>query len=498
MIDWLLVLPVVTPLLTAGFLFVAKSDHGMADLVAALGSILQVIGALLLFVFVQEQGTLAIAAGRWAAPFGIVFVADALSATLVLITAVATALVFVISRSDLKKHHSYSLHLVGMQVLTAGIGGAFLTGDLFNLYVWFEVILISSFALLTLDAGRSRIEGATQYVALNLVSTLVFLLAIGVLYGATGSLNFADLQDSARSIPVEYRFLISGLFLFGFCIKAAAFPLYNWLPASYHRLPPAVAILFAALPTKVGIYALVRYFTLVVPLPDSGLQEVLLWVAGGTMLAGILGALAQDDLRRMGSYLIISSIGYLLMGVALYTHMSMTGLVLYIIHAMALKVLLFAAIAYLCRMHGSSKLSDMGGSYRTNPLFALCFLIGAFSLAGFPPLSGFWGKLVLVRAGLEAEAWGIVAVALVTGLMTLVVLLRVWVDAFWRPLPAGAVLMSLSATENRDYLIPVAVAAAFTLVFGVWVAPFYELATSTAVDLLNPASYVRAVLGGSP
>ncbi|GAL17378.1 Na(+) H(+) antiporter subunit D [Vibrio maritimus] len=277
-------------------------------------------------------------------------------------------------------------------MLLAGVYGAFLTGDIFNLYVWFEVMLIASFGLMVLDAGKVQVDGAVKYVVLNLVSTLVFLLAIGLLYGATGTLNLADLHTKAQSMPTETQALLSVLFLFAFAIKSALFPLFSWLPASYHTLPNTVVALFAGLLTKVGVYALIRLFTLVFPLAESGWQPLLIWVAGLTMLTGVLGAAAQFDIKRILSFHIISQIGYMIMGLAIYTPLALAGAIFYIVHHIIVKANLFLIGGFVERRYGSSQLSKLGGVYKSMPLLAFLFIIPAFSLAGFP-LIGFLGQV---------------------------------------------------------------------------------------------------------
>lgn len=486
---FLLVLPVLIPILGSLAIFCCGRHHRLANNLVPLFASMHLLAAIALLLQVENLGPVAVNLGNWPAPFAISFIADRLSSLLVLTTSLVALLVMITARHDLSDQPNYLLHLVGMNVLVAGVCGAFLTGDLFNLYVWFEVILIGSFVLMTLDSSRDRIEGATKYVALNLVSTLVFLLAIGLLYGATGALNLADLSRHASDLPDEYRLLIASLFMFGFAIKAAVFPLYNWLPASYHLLPGATAALFAALPTKVGIYAMLRFFSLVMPLPTTGLQPILLVLAGATMLIGVAGALAQPDVRRKLSFLIIASIGYLVMGIAIFTPLSISGVLFYLVHAMLLKALLLLVAARLRSLYGHDEFEQMGGLAKAQPLLAGCFLVGIFSMAGLPPFSGFWGKFILVRAGLETGHWLLVGIALFVGLMTLFALLRIWTVAFWRPAEG-------EQPDNRidwNYDGPILVLAVLSIALGLYMVPLFDWAQ--AASLLEPADYVRTLLG---
>ena len=369
--------------------------------------------------------------GQWAAPFGIVFIADFLSAALVVITALIGLACILYAIADIQNKPSYTLFHVLFHVLLTGVYGAFLTGDVFNLYVWFEVMLIASFGLMILDATKEQIDGAVKYVLLNLISTLIFLLGIGLLYGATGTLNLADLHVKAQAIPSETKQLLAVLLLFAFAIKSALFPLFAWLPASYHTLPSAIVALFAALLTKVGVYALIRVYTLVFPLDQTPWQPLLIWVAGLTMLTGVLGAASQFDIKRILSFHIISQIGYMIMGLAIFTPVAIAGAIFYIIHHIIVKANLFLIGGYIQSRYGDSRLKNLGGAYKRMPYLAFLFLIPAFSLAGFPPLSGFWGKFVVIKASIETEYYWLAGVALLVGLLTVFSMTKIWSEAFF-------------------------------------------------------------------
>ena len=326
MTHWLLVMPIFIPLLTAtacAFSFRARS---LSSVISWCGAIANLCVAVLLMQQVISNGLQVTAFGDWKAPFGIVFVADLLSASMVLITAIIGIAIVLYSTADLRSKPFYAIYHSLIHALLAGVMGSFLTGDIFNLYVFFEVMLITSFGLMVLGANKEQVDAAVKYVVLNLISTMVFLLAIGLLYGATGTLNMADLHAKVAQLPDTTMMLISGLFLFGFAIKASAFPVFSWLPASYHHLPSAIVALYAALLTKVGVYALMRVFTIVFDLVDSGYQPLLIVIAGLTMLTGVLGAASQFNIKRILSFHIISQIGYMLMGLAIYTPLAITCL----------------------------------------------------------------------------------------------------------------------------------------------------------------------------
>ena len=491
----LLTLPVVLPLLVATLGFFIRHTYKGISLLSSIGAALTLIVSALLMDAILAAGPQAVAFGDWAAPFGIVFVADITSAAMVLITAIIGLAVAIYASVDLKNKPSYGLYHVLFHVLLAGVSGAFLTGDIFNLYVWFEVMLIASFGLMILDADKQQIDGAVKYVALNLISTLAFLLAIGLLYGATGTLNMADLHGKAALIEPAIATPLAGLFLFAFAVKSALFPVFAWLPASYHTMPSAVVALFAALLTKVGVYALIRLFTLIFPLDQIGWQPLLLWAAGLTMLTGVLGAASQFSIKKILSFHIISQIGYMIMGLALFTPLALAGAIFYLIHHIIVKANLFLIGGVLSRIYGTDSLGKIGGAYKAMPWLSLLFIIPAFSLAGFPPLSGFWGKFLVIKASLQIEHYLLAGTALFVGLLTIFSMTKIWSEAFWKPAPAASKATPLSFSEKALYYTPIIALAVMTVVIGLAAQPFFVVAEQAASQLLQPAAYVKAVLG---
>ncbi|HRK95809.1 MAG TPA: proton-conducting transporter membrane subunit, partial [Rhodospirillales bacterium] len=335
----------------------------------------------------------------------------------------------------------------------------------------------------------------------NLVSTVMFLSAVGLLYGMTGTLNMAEL--SVRVREVENTGLLSAvamLFLVAFGIKAAIFPLFFWLPAAYHTPPVAVSAVFSALLTKVGVYALIRVFTLIFTHDVGYTHTTMLIVAALTMVTGVLGAAAQTEIRRILSFHIISQIGYMILGLALFTPLGLMGAVFYLVHHIIVKANLFLVSGVANRLGGSFDLNALGGLYAERGWLAILFLIPAFSLAGFPPLSGFWAKLLLIQASIEIEAYWVAAVALVVGLLTIYSMTKIWNQAFWRPRPDSTPVPAVPVSRGDLLLLtlPIAGMAALTLVIGIWVQPFLTVATEAAAELLDPGVYVAAVLGRAP
>ncbi len=502
---WLVVSTIVIPITTAIVAFLTGGARRLQRWISLAGATALLAAGIALLTAVLEAPTGIIVAqmGGWPAPFGITLVADALSAIMVVITGITGLAVAVYAQADVdRREEQYGFHPLFHMLLT-GVCGAFVTGDLFNLYVWFEVMLIASFALLVLGSRRAQLDGAVKYVALNLLATTLFLGGIGLLYGMTGTLNMADLH--LRVQEVENQGLVTAvavMFMVAFGIKSAVFPLFFWLPASYHTPSVAVSAVFSGLLTKVGVYALIRVFTLIFTGDVGYTHTLLLIVAGATMVTGVLGAAAQNELRRILSFHIVSQIGYMIMGLALFTPLALVGAVFYVVHHIIVKANLFLVSGVANRLTGSFELKKIGGLYAARPFLAVLFAIPAFSLAGFPPLSGFWAKLLLIQAGLEVDSYLIVAAALVVGLLTIYSMTKIWAEAFWKPHPDGVVPGTGALALRRiDWVLlvaPITALAMLTVIIGLWTEPFLAVATRAAEQLLDPQAYVAAVLGAAP
>ena len=496
-----LALPILIPL-TAGAVSIALwRSVRYQRIVSVLATALLLAASVWLLRSTIDQGFLVMEMGSWPAPFSIVFVSDLLSAIMIVLTGIIGFAIAIYSLASTPKGHEKFGYYPLMHLLLAGVAGSFLTGDIFNLFVWFEVMLLASFALLTLGGERAQMEGAIKYVTLNLFSSAIFLSAVGLLYGTVGTLNMADIAQKVATIEDPGMItVISMMFMVSFGIKAAAFPLFFWLPASYHTPQVAVSALFAGLLTKVGVYALYRVFTLIFIQNVDYTHTILLWAAALTMLTGVLGAAAQFEFRRILSFHIVSQIGYMLLGLALFTPLAIIGGVFYIIHHILVKTNLFLISGITYRLLGSYDLKDLGGVYKERPLLALLFLIPALSLAGIPPLSGFFAKFVVIRAGLEAQAYVVTGIALLVGLLTLYSMIKIWAEVFWKKAPEHVTDVRRLRGEVKDkhnwaYFVPVIGLAACTVSIGLNGQPIYELADMAAHQLLNPQLYIEAVLG---
>ena len=447
--SYLVPLPVLLPILGAGASLALSSYPRLQRLLSLLVLVAVVAVAAVLLVLADQQGPQTVWIGGWPETLGIVLVADRLAALMLLVSAVVTLAVLAYSvaqgMTEDEEGAPISVYHPTFLVLVAGVANAFLAGDLFNLFVSFEMLLFASYVLLTLGGTATRIRAGTIYVLVNLLSSTLFLISLAVVYAATGTLTLAHLAVRLEELPDHVSLLVQLLLLTTFGIKAAVFPLSFWLPDSYPTAPAPVTAVFAGLLTKVGIYAILRMQTLL--FPDSPLTDLLLWAALLTMLVGILGAVAQSDIKRMLSFTLVSHIGYLVMGIALASRLGTAGTTFYVVHHITIQTALFLVLGLVERRAGSTALMRIGGLARIAPLLGVLFFVPAMNLAGIPPFSGFIGKVGLFQAA-QADAgwlaWTLVGAGALTSLLTLYAVAKTWAVAFWRtPLEAHEALAAI-------------------------------------------------------
>ena len=492
----LLPLPIVLPLLGAGLsIAVGRWRNAQRIIGVTVLTATSAISAALL-LRVDADGTAVTQVGGWEAPIGITLVADRFAAIMLCIASLMllAVLVYAIGQGGAERER-VAFHPVYL-VLSAGVGASFLTGDLFNLFVAFEMMLTSSYVLITLGGRRAQIRAGMTYVVISLIASALFLSALALLYAATGTVNMADLAGKLADLPDGVRLAFALLLLVVFGIKAALFPLFFWLPDSYPTAPAPITAVFAGLLTKVGIYAIVRTQLLIIP-PDSRPAGLILVVAGLTMLVGVLGAIAQDDIKRILSFHIVSQIGYMVMGLGLFTVAGLAGAIFYVIHHIVVKTTLFLVAGLVEQSAGTCGLGRIGGMARRFPLLGWLFLLPALSLAGIPPISGFVAKLALVQAGVGSHAWGIVVVSLLVSVLTLFSMTKIWGGAFW-----GAPEVAIEPVDRTvarwggrpAMLGATAALVALSLAIALAAGPLFDLSTRAATDLLDPGGYVSAVL----
>ncbi|WP_107038867.1 complex I subunit 5 family protein [Brumimicrobium mesophilum] len=501
MSEHLTIYPILVHLITAILLLFFWMNPKIQRYISIVGSAAGIVIGGLLFSRVWENGIQSIQLGNWEAPFGISMVADTLAVSLILLTNIVAFALSIYSTENMVSSRVKFGYYAIFHFLIMGLSGAFLTGDLFNLYVWFEVIIISSFVLLTIGGRKIQIEGAVKYFTLNMISSIIFLTGIAMVYGATGSLNMAELS---RIIPeIENKGLmqtISLIFFIGFGVKSGVFPLYFWLPASYHTPPAAVSALFAGLLTKVGIYAMLRVFTLIFPLGETN-QIILMIIAGLTMFFGGIGALVQKDMMRVFSYLIICHIGFMVGGLSLFTEVAIVGAIMYMFHDIIVKATLFMLGGVMFRIFGSTRLYNMGGMMDDYPKLSFLFAIPLFALVGIPPLSGFWPKISLFSASYTAGEIAMLVMFIFASLITLVIIAKIWNKSFSTSDPKRERKLSFkyfndfSFAEKAAYVAPIILLVGVTLYYSFFAEHFQMVAERIGEELMNTEHYYNAVYG---
>jgi multicomponent Na+:H+ antiporter subunit D len=493
--DILLLFPIIIPFFTAILAILSWKHRQVQRVIGIIGTVLLLAASIALFVWVYRDGIQIVQIGSWEAPFGITLVADLFSSIMILMAGLMGFVVGLYSVVNIDPERQSLGFYPLYHILLMGVCGSFLTGDLFNLYVWFEVMLIASFVLLALGSERRQLEGAFKYVTLNLLASAIFLAAAGIVYGTAGTLNMADLSVRLHEAPTGLVTTLSMMFLIAFGIKAALVPLFNWLPSAYHTPPTAVSSIFAALLTKVGVYAIIRTYTLIFVQDQQYTHMIIMILAALTMVIGVLGAASQYHFRRILSFHITSQIGYMMMGLALFSPLALAGAIFFIVHNIINKTNLFLVSGVSDWVGGSYQLKKLGGLYSTLPFLAVMFLIPALSLAGIPPLSGFWGKFMLIQAGLEEHAYFIVFVALAVSMLTLYSMTKIWIYAFWKKQPEE---MKRPLPDDKAgwvfRLVPIAILATCTLVMSLAVQPIFNVTMEAANQLLDPSIYVQSVL----
>jgi len=486
------IVPVALPLLAGIVLILTRDRPRLSRVISMAANLLGLAAATVLLQTVADDGIQTLGFGGWPAPYGIFFAVDMLGALMVLVTAVVSTATLLFACVSLDEPRERRFFYAFFQFLLMGVNGSFLTGDLFNLFVWFEVLLISSYALMSLGSSGYQMQETFKYIVINVLSSTLFLIGIAVIYSLTGTLNMADLSVKLAAVDDQGAVaIVAVIFMVVFGLKGGLFPLYMWLPRAYFAPPTVISGLFGGLLTKVGVYALFRTTSLMFADHVSFVLPALVVVSAGTMFFGVLGALSQWDFKRVLSYHIVSQIGYMIMGLAIYTPLALAGAIFYIVHHILVKTALFLIAGAVEKMRGTTHLKKLGGVMESRPSLAILFMVAGLSLAGVPPLSGFVAKLMLIRGGLEEDAYGIVFVSVVVSFLTLFSMMKIFRYAFWRARESD----DLDEAGAAVRVVSVAVLVATGLVLGlgaVWALPYAEIA---ATQLLDTGAYVDAVLG---
>ncbi|SHL62715.1 Na+/H+ antiporter subunit D [Roseibium suaedae] len=505
--DWVVIAPSILTILGGTLCLMTRKNMSLQPKIGIGFLALLVLANVALLARVIDRGVLTMVMGNWLPPFGIAFTVDALGAGLSLVASIVafcTGLYASVSVDGTGRRYGFYPFLL---LMMTGVSGAFLTGDIFNLYVWFEVLLISSYGLLVLGNDRAQLDGTVKYGILNLLGTNLFLVATALLYGLFGTLNMADLSQKVSAISADQAGMLStiaALYFLAFAMKAAAFPVNFWLPASYHTPNIVVSALFAGLLTKVGVYALIRVFVLIMPAARSDLGDLIALVAIATMLTGAMGALSQGEVRRSLGYMIISGIGSMLGGIAVGSTLAISGAIFYAAHSIIVMTALYMAAGILRLMGGSYRLRDLGGLYAASPAFAAIFLILGFAVSGLPPFSGFWPKIMLLDAMLSSGRVWVATALLVSSFLTTIAIGRIWIYSFWRGGPEGtadgtaiALMPTDKALSSPALWVSLGILTALVIYIGLQPEWMLQLVSRGASGVVEPMGYLRSVFGGA-
>ncbi|MBB1252788.1 monovalent cation/H+ antiporter subunit D family protein [Streptomyces sp. OF3] len=505
-----LTLPVAVPLLAAGLLVLLPDSTGLRRWTAAVVSLGVLAFGVVLLVETADGTVVHQSVGGWPPGIAIVLAADTLTALMLCVSAVLVlaSLAFAAGARDDRE----PLFLPLVLMLSAGVYGAFLTADLFNLFVFVEVMLVPSYALLTVVGGPDRWAAGRVYVTFSLLASTALLGGVGLLYGVMGTVNLGELAGAATRETTAA--LATGVVLLALAAKAAVVPLHGWLPRCYPATRPSVTLLFSGLLTKVGVYAIIRIYAVV--FDGTGLGPVIMAAALVTMVVGVLGAVGQPDMRGILCFHMVSQIGYLLLALALFTERGLAAGVFFLVQYVLVKAALLACAGVVEHTHGTDRLEHLGGLSRSAPLLAGCFLVAAFSLAGMPPLSGFTAKFALLLAAAAQAEYLAVAVAALVSLLTLTSMVKIWGAVFWGTAPDGVPggdaagprtppdsapdappdepRRTAARTRARPALLAATVALAVpSLVLGLFAEPLLTAASTAASGLIDPTGYVEAV-----
>ncbi len=500
-IIWPFLLPILTALICC---LLMGRPTVQRRIMIAVSAMAQFGLALFLATRAIGQTPLVLHLGDWSSVLGIVLVVDGLAAIMLCLSTFVSLMCILFSYAEIPALEEQPLRLPLMQLLVAGINLSFLTGDLFNLFVAFEIMLVASYALLTLEANDRHIKEAFPYLAVNLFGSALFLITAGVAYAVFGTLNFAHMSERAAALEMAFPVrLVVMMLMVVFGIKAGVFPLYYWLPNSYPILPFSLGAFYSGLLTKVGIYVILRMLGTVFPHNLENIYLMLGWLAGLTMVLAVLGAVSRNYIRGILSFHIVSQIGYMVLAIAIFTPLAIAACIFYVVHHIIVKSSLFLIGGTAMFYNRTDHLDRMGGLWKASPWLGICFLCQAFSLAGVPPLSGFWGKYLVVFAALDGGRYWLVLAAILASILTLVSMMKIWLGAFWRDAPPGEVTLEPSTPRIRAMTGIVGVFTALSLAIGIGTEGLIRISQSAADSLLDQEEYRQAVFrhegkGGTP
>jgi multicomponent Na+:H+ antiporter subunit D len=489
-----IVLPILIPLLTAIVLIFFAKNVPFQRMISLFSSLITVVISILLVQTVREEGIQTLNVSNWDAPFGITLVSDMLSALLVLTTSVIAFVCILYSFQSIGKERENFYYYSILQFLIVGVNGAFITGDIFNLFVFFEVMLMSSYVLLVLGGTKVQLRESIKYILVNVISSALFVITVAYLYSVVGTLNMAHISERIAEVDQPgILTVIAILFLIVFGLKGAIFPLFFWLPGSYYAPPAPVMALFGALLTKVGVYSIIRTYTLIFYHDLSFTHQLLGVLAIITIIFGLIGAIAYWDVKKIIIYNIIVAVGVILFGVSVMSKASLTGSIFYLIHDMIIKAALFLLVGIIVKITGTSDLKKIHGLIKQYPGLGWTFFIATLALAGVPPLSGFVGKLLIIQGGFSGGNYVGSVIVLFSSLLVLFSVMKIFINGFWG---TPKTYNEGGNTPVRFLLISPVILVALACLYGVGTDFIYPYISQASDTLINPSIYIEAVLKG--
>ena len=489
----IIVMPMIIPLLTGVILIFLRPFVKVQRILALLSMVATGVISIYILNLIQTDGILRLDFGGWLPPYGILFVADSFSMLLVLTTAIVSSIILLYAFSSIGAARENMFFYSFVLFLIAGVNGSFLTGDIFNLFVCFEVMLLASYVLITLGGRKIQLVESIKYVVINVLSSWFFLLGIAYLYGTVGTLNMAHLSVRIAEVGQgPLLTVISIIFLIVFSLKSGLL-LYFWLPGSYSAPPTAIAALFGALLTKVGIYAMFRTFTLIFYHEPTITHTLIGIMAAVTMIGGSIGAIAYKDIRQIITFNVVITVGFILVGLAVSTELAIQGSIYYLVHDMIIKALLFLLTGTMIYLTGTARIEKISGLIQNYPLLGWLFFLSILSLAGIPPLSGFIGKLYIGQGAVDAGSFTLLAIAILSSLFVLYSLLRIFMNTFW-----GETIISIEdeVPLKKRLLLPCVLLGIATITLGLGAEGIAVYVSDAAHTLMNPEVYIEAVLKG--
>lgn len=487
----LVVMPMIIPIVVAIILVFLRQQVKVQKIILFISMLLLIaVNSFLLFQ-VKNEGIQVIAFGGWEAPFGITFVADSFAMLLVVTTSVVSLCCIIFGFRSLDEKYEKNFVYPLILLMVAGVNGSFLTGDMFNLFVCFEVMLLASYALITIGGGKEQLRESFKYVVINVFASWFFLVALAMVYGTLGTLNMAHLAERVDTVHQGPMLTtVALLFLVVFALKGGLF-LFYWLPGSYRVPLTPIAAMFGALLTKVGIYAIFRTFTLIFPVQDNVTHTLIGILAAFTIILGALGAIGYKDLRQIISYNVIIGVGFVLLGLYANNQDALEGAIFYLMHDMVIKALLFLVVGTMIYVTSRTSFDEIKGMIHQFPVFGWLFFIMMLSLAGIPPFSGFLGKVLIGQGLIEKGNYFFVLIAFMSSIAVLYSLLRVFLKSIFG-----------ESTHNQNFkpripklmLVPMLALGLITITLGVGSEAFAPFVQDAANILMNPDIYIKAVL----